>query len=677
VTDIGPLIGVFSYRVAFVSALGESLGTASGTVTATVVTAQQPSVSGDGTGAEIAYAVAYVHPVYGPSAQSPRTVDTNKGTNPVVIVNGLPAGCGWTVYSTGTVTAGTGASAPMYRVADMGVGAPSFTHTTQTGPGDGGVLATLGRAITVSSIPTGPTGTTSRRIYRTKAGGSAYFLVGQLDNNTATTMVDATPDGALTQTAPAANVNGHPVLLNLPTGPAGTLGRRLYRTKVGGSTYFRIGEVDHNTAGATYTDTTPDSALTVQAPILATAGGETITVTVPTGPTGTTARRLYRTTAGGASYRHVAELADNTTSTYTDGQPDAGLGATTVPTVHTAGGQQIAVGGIPLGPVGTTGRRLYRTRAGGVDYYLAAEIPNNTTSTLTDGVIDTDLGPVAPTANTAGASIVSVTGIPTGDATITARRLYRRDSAGLYRRVADLGDNTTTTYLDATAEEDLGELAPTVSTIGAVAGATSLQLADASAFPAAGGWAKSGSQRFRYSGVSGNTLTGIPASGPGALVAPLRAGAEVLLESMLVGATLEAPIAAGDPVLVLAIVNDAAAQAELAALEGGDSTGIYEHRLSDSRLAWADAAATGTADLRLFARPIATLRYASRDRKTASGKTVHADIPGLAVLGDYLIQTVTIDQIGIAKGLLPRYTVEASSVRWTFEDLLRQIVVRP
>lgn len=57
---------------------------------------------------------------------------------------------------------------------------------------------------------------------------------------------------------------------------------------------------------------------------------------IPTGPTGITSRKIYRTVAGDTgNHKLVATLSDNTTTTYTDNTADAGLGAD-VPTTNTA-----------------------------------------------------------------------------------------------------------------------------------------------------------------------------------------------------------------------------------------------------------------------------------------------------------------------------------------------------
>lgn len=58
---------------------------------------------------------------------------------------------------------------------------------------------------------------------------------------------------------------------------------------------------------------------------------------IPTGPTGVTARKVYRTASGGATgtEKLVHTISDNTTTTYTDNTADGSLGAN-VPTSNTA-----------------------------------------------------------------------------------------------------------------------------------------------------------------------------------------------------------------------------------------------------------------------------------------------------------------------------------------------------
>lgn len=69
---------------------------------------------------------------------------------------------------------------------------------------------------------------------------------------------------------------------------------------------------------------TPTSALSVADK---TANGKVSLSSIPLGGATVTARRLYRTTAGGATYLLLATISDNSTTIYTDNIADASLGA--------------------------------------------------------------------------------------------------------------------------------------------------------------------------------------------------------------------------------------------------------------------------------------------------------------------------------------------------------------
>jgi hypothetical protein len=58
----------------------------------------------------------------------------------------------------------------------------------------------------------------------------------------------------------------------------------------------------------------------------------------------------------------------------------------------TLAAQQASLTNIPLGPSGTTSRKIYRTKAGGSVYYLSHAIADNTTTTYTDNNSDTTIG---------------------------------------------------------------------------------------------------------------------------------------------------------------------------------------------------------------------------------------------------------------------------------------------
>lgn len=66
-----------------------------------------------------------------------------------------------------------------------------------------------------------------------------------------------------------------------------------------------------------------------------TADGKVALSSIPTGSAFVTARKIYRTVAGGSVYKLLATISDNTTTTYTDNTADASL-TTTAPTTNSA-----------------------------------------------------------------------------------------------------------------------------------------------------------------------------------------------------------------------------------------------------------------------------------------------------------------------------------------------------
>lgn len=88
-----------------------------------------------------------------------------------------------------------------------------ITFVTATGETDGGttsggvtvVDAAVDGQVALTSIPTGPTFVTSRKIYRTVAGGTQHKLVATIADNTTTTYTDNIADAALGANVPTAN----------------------------------------------------------------------------------------------------------------------------------------------------------------------------------------------------------------------------------------------------------------------------------------------------------------------------------------------------------------------------------------------------------------------------------------------------------------------------------------
>ncbi len=67
---------------------------------------------------------------------------------------------------------------------------------------------TTAQNINLTNIPIGPTGTIARKIYRTKAGGSVYYLAFQISDNTTTSWTDSTTDTSLVTVVPTSNTTG-------------------------------------------------------------------------------------------------------------------------------------------------------------------------------------------------------------------------------------------------------------------------------------------------------------------------------------------------------------------------------------------------------------------------------------------------------------------------------------
>jgi hypothetical protein len=407
---------------------------------------------------------------------------------------------------------------------------------------------------------------------------------------------------------------------------------------------------------------------------------------IPLGPAGTTGRRIYRCLGGDtvSNYRLVTTLANNTTTGYTDTAATASLGATSTNTNTTATAvQRIPLSNIPLGPSGTTGRKLYRRINLAGAFYLVTTLADNTTTTYTDAVPNGSLGPAALTTPTAVGNQILAT-IPKGATAVTGRELYMSPVGSSVRKLAlVVPDNTATTATITMSDASLAVAAgePIADTSGLQqpqgqvnAGSTVLPVAAASPFRAAGGWvALAGDQVVRYTGITGATLSGIPASGPGAITTTVIYGAPAIPAPMLTGVTgITGPILKGAAIHIWVERNDLAAQAEQAARAGGD--GVIEHLIVDTRRGLESLVARCDADLALFARPLVTVAYATRDLKTKSGKPVVIDLASPAIHETLIIQDVTITEIDQVPGVPPRYTVTASSVRFSLEDTLRRLI---
>ena len=182
------------------------------------------------------------------------------------------------------------------------------------------------------------------------------------------------------------------------------------------------------------------------------------------GPTGTIARRIYKTANFGSQFLLMATLNDNTTTTCSDGN---GTGSA-VPSANSTGLQTVHLTGIQTGGSGqgVTARKLYR-RSGGAGLRFVATLADNSSSTYNDTTPNASLGAAPPTNNTATLRVIPLTAIPTGNSLVTARKVYRTPAntgGGTLKLVATIADNTTTTFTDTVNDAALGTAALTVGT---------------------------------------------------------------------------------------------------------------------------------------------------------------------------------------------------------------------
>lgn len=199
-----------------------------------------------------------------------------------------------------------------------------------------------------------------------------------------------------------------------------------------------------------------------------------------------------------------------------------------------------------------------------------------------------------------------------------------------------------------------GRGAGTSVLVGAAIGAVGLAVADVSLFEPAGGHLIIGATVLAYASVGGVGLV---------LTTPL----------------LEA-IAAGASVQLWVQRDDLVAQGALGAVEldaaGNPTDGVHEFTVIDTSLRSVAALnARCDAELALFSRPIRTVVYATRDPKSKSGQQVAIDLTDPPIVGTFVIQDVTIDQIHIQDALVARYRVTASSVRFTLDDFLQRVLL--
>lgn len=117
------------------------------------------------------------------------------------------------------------ATTPVAGNVDNGAHRYLATYVTADGETQAGVVSsavtvadkTVNGQVALTNIPLGGASVTSRKLYRTAAGGATYMLLATITNNTATTYTDNIADSALGAGAPTVNTTGDPLLNMLIT----------------------------------------------------------------------------------------------------------------------------------------------------------------------------------------------------------------------------------------------------------------------------------------------------------------------------------------------------------------------------------------------------------------------------------------------------------------------------
>jgi hypothetical protein len=358
------------------------------------------------------------------------------------------------------------------------------------------------------------------------------------------------------------------------------------------------------------------------------------------------------------------------------------------------------------GPLGFI--EIYRTTNGGSTFYLDTQWSAAMfaamgagywaiSSNYSDAVLAT-----GPTLLAAGGTFnaVSISDIPVSSASsVTQRKLYRTTANGTQPKLlTTLANNTATTYVDGAADGTLGANPPASDTSGLTdnrqvqPGVTELPVSSTAPFAAdggtSGGWVRVGTMPIHYTGIGAGVLTGLPATGNGALTAPVRYGTQILVQPRLVGipasgtGAITVAIARGDTITIRLEQLDTAARDVMANRlqpPGGPVTaddGVIELVVSDSRFGLVELQDHLDATLLDRKDPQRTLTFTSRDPTLQVGRLITINTTEPPISGTFRIHKIAITEIAIAGGrasVHPLKRVEASSKIYKFTDLLRRL----
>ena len=222
-------------------------------------------------------------------------------------------------------------------------------------------------------------------------------------------------------------------------------------------------------------------------------------------------------------------------------------------------------------------------------------------------------------------------------------------------------------------------------------GATSVLVTNLAAFTAPGWALAPGGQPFSYTGKSAATgigyLTGIPATGSGAITAPFKSGTVRMIPALTglpasgTGAIVY-PIKKGDEISLRYEESDAAAAAAMATrfnLPAAD--GVIAEVVTDGRFGLTELTATVRALLSDRKTPTQTVTFESRDTSLEVGRLVTLSLTTPPIAGTFRITQVAFSEIAIQgraypTPLAPLRRVTATNKVYSFADLLRRFRTR-
>lgn len=263
--------------------------------------------------------------------------------------------------------------------------------------------------------------------------------------------------------------------------------------------------------------------------------------------------------------------------------------------------------------------------------------------TYTTAEGESTIGPVQSVTLTAGQQELDTTTLAVpADPKVTLKSIYlstANGGVGTLKKYTDIAIGTTTHSIVTAAA---GAAPPSTNRAGfgtqtTAAGSTTIPVEDVSQFPASG-WAEApGGQVFSYTGRSGSagagTLTGIPASGVGALTAAVRAGTVKVVPHLTGVSGIANALKVGEPINILVYSEDSTSQA---------SYGVREQPVQDRRLSLTGATARGAAVLALLKDPRTSGQCRSTDPKMRARRPLTITVAEWSLSVTVTVQSVTI-----------------------------------